>query len=335
MQGLNRRYRLEFGRALNLTEETELTALQVFVPDEGVSIQSRVLSSETGHRIQFDIEKTASAAINKGTITLTNINEDMLGFITAAAGQEVYVKLEAATNQDPLGIIAIGTIVNITDKIEGTDRTTKLTLGDGYTPAKEAMSSISFQANEPYVNILTALQRDLPLPWGIYDPPPNTIIAKAPWNYSGNTAEGFRRVANELNYRYNITDGKINFVDRHALGPDGQRKARLTEVAEYTESSGLIGSPAALDKSSGIAQGSSEVTTGIRFKVLINPNLQVDSLVSIQSREFEGAYRITKLKHTGDWRGTFWYTECEALKLEDRTNPVMLFFNQGNNENIN
>ena len=87
---------------------------------------------------------------------------------------------------------------------------------------------------------------------------------------------GLGRVAKEINYRFNITDGKVNFVDRH--------RVNLTEVAEYNERSGLIGSPAVLDKSQGIKQGSSESPTGIRFKVLLDGNLTVDTLVIINSR---------------------------------------------------
>jgi len=321
LQGLNRRYRLEFGKALNLSNIEELEELQVFVPDRGLSVQSRILSTDTGHRIQFDIEKTASADQNKGSITLTNINDDMKGFIEASAGQEVYVKLEAATNQEPLKVIFLGTIVSLTDRFEGVDRITKLTLGDGYTPAKEAVSSVSFLANETYKSIIERLLVDMKLPTGIFDEPPLLMVAKAPWSYDGPTVDGLRRVAKEINYRFNITDGKVNFVDRH--------RVNLTEVAEYNERSGLIGSPAILDKSQGIKQGSSESPTGIRFKVLLDGNLTVDSLVIINSRDFEGTFRISKVNHSGDWRGNGWYTECEALKVTDVRNPALSFFDVG------
>lgn len=321
MRGLNRRYRLEFGRALNLTNIEELDELQVFVPDRDLSVQSRILSTETGHRIQFDIEKTASADQNKGTITLTNINDDMKGFIEASTGQEVYVKLEAATNEEPLGVVFIGTVVSIVDRFEGVDRITKLTLGDGYTPGKEAVSSVSFLANEPYRDIIRNLMADLKLPIGIFNEPSLLVVAKAPWSYDGNTMDGLRRLAKELNYRFNITDGKINFVDRHAVN--------LTEVAEYNERSGLVGSPSTLDKSQGIKQGSSESSTGVRFKVLLDSKLMVDSLVSLDSRAYEGTFRISKVTHSGDWRGNAWYTECEALKVTDVRNPVFDFFDVG------
>ena len=315
MQGTNRRYRLEFGKALNLSDVEDLSDLQLFVPDRELTVQSRVL---TDHQIKFDVDKTASGAQNKSEIILTNISNDMWQFINASTGQELYVKLEAATNEAPLQTIALGQVVSVKDTFEGTDRTTEIKFNDGYSPTKESTSDLSFRANEPYRNILRALRDDMRLPWGVYEEPPIRVVSEAPWSFSGNTAEGFRRVAKEINYRYNVTDGKINFVDRHA--------SSLTTVAEYNERSGLIGSPAALDKTAGIKQGSTEQATGIRFKVLLDGRLTVDSLVVIDSEQFEGTYRLSKVKHTGEFRGNPWYTECEALKTPtDIRNPIFDF----------
>lgn len=314
-EGLNRRYRLEFGRSLNLSEVADLSEIQLFVPDRDLTVQSRIL---TEHRIEFIIEKSGGASPNKAELTLTNISDEMWQFINASVGQEVYVKLEAATNEDPLKIIGLGQVQKVLDTFEAPNRRTKVVFADGYTPVKEAKSEISFPANEPYRNIVRALQQDMRLPFGVYEELPIVAVSQAPWSWSGSTHEGLRKVAKDLNYRYSVTDGKINFVDRHA--------SRLTEVAEYDEirdgPTGLIGSPATLDKSSGVKQGSSDVATGIRFKVLLNGSLEVDSLVIINTRQFSGTYRISKLKHHGDWRGNDWYTECEALKVPDVRNPV-------------
>ena len=91
-------------------------------------------------------------------------------------------------------------------------------------------------------------------------------------------------LAKELGYRFHINDMLLNFIPQDYVD--------LTTVRLYTPQSGIVGDVTSLDNSSGNLQDNKkEQKVGIKFKVLLNGALKPDTLVQIQSRDFNYTYK--------------------------------------------
>jgi hypothetical protein len=124
----------------------------------------------------------------------------------------------------------------------------------------------------------------------------------------GQPQDYLRQLAKSQNAIYYVNDGQVNFI-KATDPPSG-------EIVELNPSSGLVG----------------EVTQnedGIAAKCLLNPRININSRVHIDQsyitrspaqagasqRPLAGAgvYRVIKLTHSGDTRGTDWYTSLECV----------------------
>lgn len=295
----NRVYSLEFGRPVNRDNAFP------FVESELLrgGLQSLLV---TQLRVQFKTKKTGKSALNEYEITVYNMSEDNLEWIASFRGEEVYVRFQAGYADDEgLKTLCVGTIQSIESTKEGDTRKTVLVVKDGYTNVKESRASISHPAGTPYSVIFNDLREALGVPLGIATLP--TIRSAAPWAFHGPTYEGLKALARELGYRVNIGDQLLNFIPEDYV--------ELAQVRLYTPTSGIVGDVTSLDNSSGNLQGNTkEQKVGIKFKVLLNGSLKPDTLVQIQSRDFNGTYKLTKVEHSGDTRGNDWYTMCEAVE---------------------
>jgi hypothetical protein len=46
---------------------------------------------------------------------------------------------------------------------------------------------------------------------------------------------------------------------------------------------------------------------------LLQPHLQVNDLIAVESQDLNGNFRINKITHTGDTRGNDWYSNIEVI----------------------
>ena len=191
---------------------------------------------------------------------------------------------------------------------EGVTRKTSLVIMDGAVNTTESKTSAMFLPATPYSHILNVLIRDLGLPAGIVIPPKGGPLSPA--MLDGNTMKLLSDLATDTRSICSIQDMRVNFVPRFSV--------ELLPFKVIDSSSGLVGSPAALGDSTGTpAKDTSTVTKGVKFKVLLDASLVPDTLITLESREFSGVFRIQKVRHTGNFRGKDWYTDCEATQIED------------------
>ena len=69
-----------------------------------------------------------------------------------------------------------------------------------------------------------------------------------------------------------------------------------------SQSSGLISSPARTEDS------------GMKAKMVLNPDIELGQRIFLESRQLEGAYRVKTVLHQGDTWGGDWATEIEAVE---------------------
>ena len=59
-----------------------------------------------------------------------------------------------------------------------------------------------------------------------------------------------------------------------------------------------------------------EKKAGWKLQSLLNPTLNPGDLVKIETRDVTGWFKIESLRHTGQYRGSDWYTEMEVYEIK-------------------
>ena len=145
--------------------------------------------------------------------------------------------------------------------------------------------------------------------------------------YYGMTRDELRDIAANNNCTVSIQDGQVTFVPLTAFIPGA-----AVLITPYT---GLIGVP-------------EQTQNGLEMTVLMNPAIKIGQLVKLDSSDVnqyrygldltsqvlnqnlaqsttklnaDGLYYVLKAEHTGDTRGTAWYTKLTCLSV-DASQPL-------------
>ena len=115
-------------------------------------------------------------------------------------------------------------------------------------------------------------------------------------------------IARSENATYYSDDGKVNIVSAKDISEGN--------ILSFGPDSGLIGTP-------------TQTEYGISCKVLMNPQITINTLFHVDNRKIEGyrytpgqpvrsldsegIYRAVRVTHIGDTRGNNWYTQIDAI----------------------
>jgi len=286
----------------------------------------------TEHQIQFSISKDDSSDPNDSTITLYNLSDNTVNYLDQNYENHVVVKLEAGYVNDQIKLLFLGTLQRMEDNFEGDTRKTTLYLTDGKSNIQEAYSSRSYPKGTSHNTIANDLVQDLGLPKGQvsnFNSMSKTLSARS---FSGNTHQLLKEICVQNKHDYHIQDGTVNII------PTDKRLKK--QCAYLTPDTGLIGSPSPLadPKQKAITKSSTSTTSsidakgnvtwhkakkprtynlgGISFKCLLDGAITVGASVYIKSKNYDGAFKITKVQHDGDYEGNNWTTTCDAYAVE-------------------
>ena len=53
-----------------------------------------------------------------------------------------------------------------------------------------------------------------------------------------------------------------------------------------------------------------------QFKTLLNPDIVPGDIIKLEDTLITGYYKVTDMRHTGDWRGASWYSELRCSAIE-------------------
>jgi len=259
-------------------------------------------------RCTFLIEKNIAETPNYSEIAIYNLAPETENQIIELGERVV---LEAGYVGSQYGLIFDGDIVQpLRDKEDGT--TYKLTLvsqdGDeflnngfvnqsfrkGQTPRTIAEKVCSTATNPVQLDFISSNLENKELARG-------KVVFGLARDY-------LHQIARTEQAAFYCNDGKVNIV-KASDPPIGQ-------IVSLSPKTGLIGTAEMTDE-------------GIKAKCLLNPLLNLNSFVHIDNSyvrqqkatrdsqpkqmDYDGIYRIIKLKHEGDTRGDMWYTEFTAI----------------------
>lgn len=258
-------------------------------------------------QIEFSIEKSDNPKKNnRARITVYNLNDESIGKIK----KDFKVILEAGYGDDDTGrnLLFSGQVKNVSTEVSQGTIKTVVTCEDGYVPSREGYTSTTFRGKTSVRDILRELiTKDLGLP------NPNMNNGKLGANTGlnkvytkgsakiGTTSEIITKICEDNFLTWSIRDGEALVYPVN--GSSG------VEVPLISVDSGMIDSPQKSQINVTKLDKSKDLKDVYKVKTLLQGAYNIGDMVKLESKFVNGVFKITALKHVGNYEGQDWITE--------------------------
>lgn len=261
-------------------------------------------------QVTFDISKTSSNKdkTNGATIEVYNLSDESLKLIDV---DYPYASFSAGYRDIGMKELFSGQVTNVTTRKNGTDRISQIMIGSAYTKLNHELISRTLPPGSSVKQAYEELAKEIGITRTVF----NTV------NLDSNIIRGYplsgtkRQMLDELSKKYGMNwqiDGDTLYVHDADRG-NSEKFEQAYVISKYT---GLIEN--AYRESGDIRRSKKDKVKkqSVVFKCLLNPDLVAGSIVKLEDTLIQGFYKIDELRHTGDWRGSSWYTECRCSAIE-------------------
>ncbi|MBR8461470.1 hypothetical protein KDE12_01210 [Campylobacter sp. faydin G-105] len=260
---------------------------------------NRVYKLEIGNKYQsikidnlavsFSIEKTITSEPNAAKIEIYNLNKNNRNLL--ADGIFKFVRLEAGYNE--AGLIYEGEIATAYTVRNDLDFISVLECGDGQSDYTKAQVYTTLKSGVKDSEIVNLCLKNMSSKGGAIDLPKDRALPRCKV-LAGDVKDYITQVARNNDADWHILDGRVNVLPRDKI-------LNNNEGFILSENTGLIGAPQKTDD-------------GLKLQCLLNPRLNIGSLVRVESimQEYSGDYKIVKITHNGDFTGDMWQSEIIA-----------------------
>lgn len=280
----------------NLFGRTARLQISSTVPAIGASVTNWI--EVTGLRMSFTVKRTLKPDANSASVEVFNLSA------TSRAGikrKGVRVILEAGYADVGLETVIQGDCRLASHEQSGTEWVTRFELLDGGRVLRYGRASTSYAPGTPLSKAVGDLAGKLGLSGGQLAKQLPALSAKTINGIvaHGSVPETLDKLLKPQGYSWSIQDGKLQ-----VLKGDSDHTELIPLIST---DSGLIGSPKLLtpDKNEGRSL--------LSFTSLLNARIRPGCLVSVQSKQFSGQFRVETVTHKGDTHGTDWTSEVEAI----------------------
>ena len=240
----------------------------------------------TGLRVIFDIDKTNEANPNRADVGIYNVNENTKGILEA---KNTKVFLDAGYGDD-LQTIFVGNVTKVTHDNRSPDILTKLELGDGDNAFRNGRIEEGFPPGTSTSHLFDKLIEASGLGRGAVKGIPDVNYANG-IVLSGSVRHNLNELCKKSDLEWSIQDEAIQVLPK--------KQFNLDSIALLTPETGLIGSP-------------SKTKKGIEFTSLLQAKLRPGGKVKIESRDYNGIFKLRKVNHKGDTHENDFQSVCEA-----------------------
>ncbi len=287
----------------------------------------------SGLRCTFRVCKSPSFP-NYSDVTIWNASQEVFDEIINA-GTRVIIEAgyeDTIYGKGAYGIIYDGNVIQtIWDRPNVVDWTLTMHCVDGDLFWNNNFISMSFGANQDMVDMVSQMCQNAMTPAEVGFMSPDLRGTSLPRGkvFFGEPKYYLRQFAAREHAQANMKDGKVNIgkVDDQSLAPQ--------DAPVLSPKTGLVGTP-------------QQTQDGIRFRCLLNPNLdftypyqlvKLDPKVVIQQTPIvvpqlvprldrEGLYKVIRVIHSGDTRGNEWYSDITGVN-SDAQGTIPQFYEVG------
>jgi len=272
-----------------------------------INTDGRVIISKD-LRVNFEITKDLFGYPYLARISVYNFSLERVNEIS-----EEFTNVEfKAGYADSIVTIFKGDIRNIVNRRDGVDTITEFYAGDGERVTRESYFSRTYSGGTPLKQVVNDLASNFNIPKAQLDGLDSVRKSLKGLSFSGPTKEILNKLSDDYGFYWSIQDGQFVTQDRD--------KADLeNEVTVVTRSTGMIGSPSVTE-------------IGADVRILLNPDIQPYRAFKIETPNFEvnvgnlffrkqiptlgeGLFRVNKVVHSGDTRGTDWFSSITGRRL--------------------
>lgn len=261
------------------------------------------------HRITFEITKSLKQEENEAKIEIYNLSSDIRKKIVL---EESTAQLFAGYSQNQ-GLVQIGqgTVCQISTVQDKVDTISRILMKDGLSNIKNNPLSIAYENDVTLQEVLSKVAKECKLGLKING------LATA-------TIKGGFVMLGDMTTELNTLGASFGFtwsIQNNVLFVCAKKQNTTTQVVLLTPSTGLIMNPEAIKQVSQSLRklkDSRQILSDVNlFKVqaLLQPQLQANDIIAVESNELNGKFRIARLTHTGDTRGNDWYTDMEVRSI--------------------
>lgn len=265
-------------------------------------------------RCTFNIVKSAYLECNTSTVKIYNLNPDDENRLIKS-GHTIII--EAGYAGSSYGVIFKGNIVQpLRSKENGVDYCLTLVSMDADRYVAYGLVAVALSAQQSARDAVDACvskagdvtKENFNVEEGVISNKTTQIKYPRGKVLFGSPTQYLSQISKSVNTTYYAEDGTINIIAPDELADD--------EILDLSPDSGLIGTP---------TQG----TYSISCECLLNPRIKTNTLFHIDNKRItnyqytpgqsvrgldtNGIYRVIKLTHSGDTRGSSWKTSIEAI----------------------
>lgn len=289
-QNFNRQYRVRIGK-------NGASGKEIGAPN-----------SDTGRaiRCQFSCEVGESVSSNTGKISLWNLAPETLRLLDES---DCLIELRAGYGDD-MPVIMGGTLTQVETDRDASDKKTTISFVDGFKSARDSTVSISYAGSVSGKQIIEHAANDLGCEIRYSKSVSFPDFKNFAFVGSGKTLIG--NICKKAGLRWSTQNGIIQIctIDEPIT----------TAAYLLSPEHGLIGSPTPSFESSQTSDSKNKNSTkrkakkGVEVEYFLNGHIQVDDYVRLESTEYTGNYRASKIAFSGDTDGGDWI--CKALLVE-------------------
>lgn len=280
--------------------------------------------------IEFNVKKDNSKEPNKGYVTVYNLSDEVVNYLSVNQRESLAVMLHAGYNGDEK-LIFSGTVEYVEDDFPEETRTTKFILGDGTLNLTTATTARSYRKGTPINSVLNDLIADLKLPKGrVIDFGNQTL--QTSMAFTGNASQNLANLAKNTGSTFSVQDGAVYWTK------EGSRFNNV--MFEISEEGGMVGTPTPKQPSSSKklikakakaksdeAEGKKpkapskkkkehdiKEDVGMTVSTLLNGAILPESTVYLNTRYHKGFYKVAELTHRGGYETGDWITELGLVE---------------------
>ncbi len=267
----------------------------------------------TDLQIQFDVSQSADnkKSSNSATVEVYNLSRETLGKL-----ETEFLECTLAVGYRDTGVqtILTGNVVETRTVKRGVDQVTQFILGEGYTALNHKRIKSLVAPGKTKEDVIEEIRKQMPgVARGAYVGTnlSSPILYGYPLN--GSPKKMLDRFAKENKLEWRLVNNTLYVSDENGLTSRSTDEAVLISAE-----TGLIDIPFYSSGELEKLDTDPKRRTGVQFKALINPNVQVGKLIRLESTVMpvlNGFYRVAALRYYGDYRGNDWYMDCVCKQV--------------------
>lgn len=264
----------------------------------------------TNLQVTFDVTKSSNNKdkSNGVSIEIYNLSNESLKILDVDYPAAVF---SAGYKDTGMKRLFAGQVTNITTRKSGTDRITQIQMGDAYTNLNHQVLNSLVPPGKNVEDTIKSFLGDLGVSQSVF----NGVNLKSEliWGYplQGTPREMLNELAEKYSLDWQIDDGVLYVHDS-----DRGNSENFQQAYVISSRSGLIETAYRTSGDSRRSEKDKVKKQSVQWKMLLNPDIRPGDIVKLEDTLITGWYKITDLRHTGDYRGNSWYTECKATAIE-------------------